>query len=190
MNLLRYSATTVCVAALAVCLAGCAPTTAPVDPGPTPTAPAEPSGGPTSAPPVDDEPAAATCENVLDAASIDAFASHGYTLSDDFVERGRDQGWPIMAFVNYGGILCQWGYANSDASEYYGLSEITPEGVAAETARLTAEGFAREPHPAGELFIGPPTEGFQEHYLFAGDHWFVAFSPSRLDEIRRNAGLA
>ena len=177
------------VGALAVCLAGCAPSTADVDSGPTRVASAEPTASPTPTP-TPTPTAAATCENVLDAASIDAFASHGYTLSDDFVERGRDQGWPIIEFVDYGGILCQWGYANSDASEYYGLSKITPEGVATETARLTAMGFVREPHTAGELFIGPPTEGIQEHYLFAGDHWFVAFSVTRLDEIRRNAGLA
>ena len=188
MNVLRSTAMAMCVGALAVCLAACAPIADDVDSTPIQTATAEPTAGPTTAPPP--TPAAATCESVLDAASIDAFASHGYTLSDDFVERGRDQGWPIMAFVDYGGILCQWGLTNSDQSEYYGLSEITPEGAAEEIARLTAEGFTREPHAAGELYVAPPNEGIREHYLFAGDHWFVAFSPSRLDEIRRNAGLA
>jgi len=95
-----------------------------------------------------------------------------------------------MAFVTNAGILCQWGVPSSDESEYYGLSEITPELAAQETARLSAEGFTREPHTAGQLFVGPPTESFREHYLFAGDHWFVAFSTERIDEIHRNAGLA
>ena len=188
MNRLRATVMAVSFGVLTVCLPGCAPTSDDVDSAPTQTATAQPTAGPTTA--SSPSPAAATCENVLDAASIDAFASHGYTLSDDFVERGRDQGWPIVAFVDYGGVLCQWGVTDSDASEYYGLSEITPDGVATETVRLTAEGFSREPHAGGELFIGQPTEGIREHYLFAGDHWFVAFSPTRIDEIRRNAGLA
>ena len=159
--------------------ASASPTAA--SPSPTPSATAEP---------VVPEADAATCDSVLDEASIDAYADYGWVASDGYEQRALDEGWPTAAFVTWGGILCQWGTPTTDASEYYGFSEITPEHEATITARLVSEGFTREDHGDGSLYVGPSTEGINEHFLFAGDHWFVGFSPSRVDEIRRNAGLS
>ena len=172
---------------LLLALAGCSapvPEATPVaEPAPTATATPEPTATPAPA-------AAPTCESVLDPASVEAFTAQDYELSDDFAERSIEEGWPEAAFVTNGGLLCQWGYPNSDASEYYGLSSLPAQNAATIEARLTAEGFVAEAHGDGELYVGPPTEGIHIHYFFAGDHWFVGFSPSRVDEIRRNAGLS
>ena len=167
-------------------LVGCAPTFPDIEVTTEPTNPASATPEPT---PIDvAEPA--DCSNVLDAASIAAFESQEYRISDDFAERAVEQGWPTAAFVTNDGLLCQWGYPQSDASEYFGLSEITPEQKATEIARLVAEGYTVAPHADGELYVAPPVEGgITVTYLFAGEHWFVGFSAARIDEIRRNAGL-
>jgi len=178
--------TAVLAAVLVLLLAGCAPSFPNIEVTTEPTNPinATPDPAPTAvANPAD-------CTNVLDDASIATFESQEYVLSADFAERAIDQNWPLAAFVTNGGLLCQWGYPQSDGSEYFGLSEITPDQKTAEVARLEAEGYSLEPHADGELYVGPPIEGgINDNYLFAGGHWFVGFSTARIDEIRRNAGL-
>jgi hypothetical protein len=176
------------VVVLALGLAGC---TAVPDMTATPAPTTAPTVAATPAPtrPPAETVADPTCTTLLDTASIDRFAAHGYELSDDFEQRAAEEGWPLLAFVTNGGLLCQWGYPQSDASEFYGLSEITAEQQAAEIQRLTGEGYSRQPHGDGELFVGPSIEGINEHYFFADAHWFVGFSPARIDEIRCNAGL-
>jgi len=178
--------TAVLAAILVLLLAGCAPSFPNIEVSTEPTNPTSATPEPTT--PSVAEPA--DCSNVLDDASIASFESQEYRISDDFAERAVEQDWPIAAFVTNGGLLCQWGYPQSDASEYFGLSKITPEQKAAEIARLVAEGYSVEPHVDGELYVGPPLEGdINDNYLFAGGHWFVGFSTARIDEIRRNAGL-
>jgi hypothetical protein len=175
--------------ALALTLGGCAPSFPDITVTETPSTPT-PASTQTPAPTTAPEAAEPACDTVLDRASLDAFASKEYRLSDDFARRAVDQGWPEAAFVTSGGLLCQWGYPQSDASEYYGLAQITPDEREAQTARLVAEGYDRQAHADGELFTGPLTEGTTLHYLFAGDHWFVGFSTARIDEIRRNAAIS
>jgi hypothetical protein len=168
-------------------VAGCAISSPDVAAEPT----AAPSASPTATPSATADPVAdaPTCNSVLDPASTDAYAAHGWVASVDYGQRALDEGWPTAAFVTWGGILCQWGMPGTDASEYYGFSEITPEHEATITARLVSEGFTREDHGDGSLYVGPTTEGINERYFFAGGHWFVGFSPGRIDEIRGNAGL-
>lgn len=178
-----------CSALLVVGLAACAPASSDTRASQTPTATATASASADPSRPSAPAAVVLTCENVLDPASVSAFAAEGFTQTHDFAQRSIDEGWPEAAFVTNGGLLCQWGYPNSDASEYYGLSEISAEHTATITARLVAEGFTREPHSDGEMFVSPPTEGVNIHYFFADEHWFVGFSPERVDEIRRNAGL-
>lgn len=176
--------TTLAVAA-ALGLAACAP--APAD-----TSEPSPSASPTpSTPTPTATPVALGCDTVLDQASIDDFTAREYQLSDDFAQRAVDQGWPEAAFVTNGGLLCQWGYPQSDATEYYGLSELSTENTTTIEARLVSEGFTAEPHGDGELYVGPLSdEAPQLFYFFAGDHWYTGFSAARIDEIRRNAGLS
>lgn len=174
--------TTLAVAA-SLGLAACAqspadsagPSASPTSPSPTPTA----------------TPVALGCDTLLDQASIDDFTGREYRLSDDFAQRAVDQGRPEAAFVTNGGLLCQWGYPQSDATEYYGLSELSADNTATIEARLVSEGFVAEPHGDGDLYVGPKSDDRpQLFYLFAGDHWYIGFSAARIDEIRRNAGLS
>ena len=182
---LRLADATALALVAALGLGGCAPTSPhlSVTTTPTPAASASaPETGSTAEP--------ATCDTLLDQVSIDAFAAEQYEPSDDFAQRAVEQGWPEAAFVTNGGLLCQWGYPQSDASEYFGLSPLPAQNAATIAARLVAEGFALHPHADGDLYAGPVSDGRpQLFYFFAADHWFVGFSVARIDEIRRNAGL-
>ena len=181
----RHALLTILAVAAALGLAACAPS--PADSGePSPSAsPPSSTSTPTAT------PVALGCDTLLDQASVDDFTAREYQLSDDFAQRAVDQGWPEAAFVTNGGLLCQWGYPQSDATEYYGLSELSADNTTTIEARLVSEGFTAEPHGNGELFVGPKSDDRpQLFYLFAGDHWYIGFSATRIDEIRRNAGLS
>ena len=178
----------VLVAVLALGLAACgASPELTATPSSTPSPVSTRTAAPTSTPA--DPAAAATCTTALDAASIDEFAANDYELSDDFAQRAIDEQWPEAAFVTAGGLLCQWGFPNSDASEYYGIAELGTDEASALSARLVADGYTPEPYADGQLLVGPVTEGIRIHYFTVGESWLTAFSPKRIDELRRNAGL-
>jgi len=187
MTTVTRLSSTVLVVGLALGLAACD-----TSPEMTATPTSKPTSDPTrtaapTSPPAD--PAAATCTSALDQASIAEFTANDFVQSDDFAQRAIDEQWPEGAFVTAGGILCQWGYPNSDSSEYYGIAELGADEASALSARLLADGYASEPYADGQVLVGPVNEGIQIHFFTVGDDWLVGFSPKRIDELRRNAGL-
>jgi hypothetical protein len=157
--------------AVAIAVTGCATTSAPdAEPSstasPTPTA-ASPSPTPTpAADPV-------TCDTLVDDADEAKYAAAGWVASPDYEQRAADEKWPTLAFVTYGGVLCQWGQPSSDATDMYGYSPITAAQADAEKARLTSAGYAVSDALGGTVFEAHG-EYLNEFYLFLDDSWYYS----------------
>jgi hypothetical protein len=165
------------VAVAAVLLTGCAGSDTPSPSGSdgtvaTPTPTTAPTSPPVAAPSGD---IPETCEDLVDDATEAEFAAMGYELSTDYDERAAEQGWPTLAFVTYGGLLCQWGVPVSDGSTVYGYSPITPEQATAEKARLLASGSTTRDGLGGELYELVHEYGM-DHYLFTDGSWYHSTS--------------
>ena len=108
----------------------------------------------------------------------------GFVQSEDFTRRMIEEGNAIARFATYGGVLCQWGVANTDASEVYAFSSLTADQAATEQARILSEGFAAT-GPNGTLF-SRASESITEYYLFTSTHWYYGWSEDRIEELRSN----
>jgi hypothetical protein len=138
-----------------------------------------------AATPVATTPTAAerTCESVIDEASIAKYGSMGYEQSEDFADRMAEEGNPLAAFVAQGGLLCQWGFPQSDATDVYALGPITDDEAAAQQVRLIGEGAVASDADGGRLYYRSG-EYVEEYYLFLSGYWYYASHPDRIDELR------
>jgi hypothetical protein len=174
----------VAIALVTALLAGCTSTGTPetgASPAPTPTT--APTSTPVTTPPAD---VPVTCEDLVDDATLADYAAGGYTLDADFEQRAADEGWPIHAFVTYGGLLCQWGYPASDASDAYGYGPITAEQAEEQREGLVAEGFTASDALGGTV-LQLASEYVTEYYLFVDDSWYYSTrGMDALEEMQRN----
>jgi hypothetical protein len=180
----RRSLAPAAIALATALLAGCA-TTATPDAGssPVPTPPTAPTSTPVTTSPAG---IPETCEDLVDDATLADYAAGGYTLSADFEQRAAVEGWPIHAFVTYGGLLCQWGYPASDASDAYGYGPITAEQAEEQRQGLVAEGFASSDALGGTV-LQLASEYVTEYYLFVDDNWYYSTrGMDALEEMHRN----
>jgi hypothetical protein len=181
---------------LSLALAGCASgsaepadTDAPVAPATSTSAPAsatEPSATPTARAM---DPDNYTCETILPPATLSVFAAQekdGFTLQDDFADRSRDFGSDLVYFVDFGGILCQWGYPSGTEPIDYGFSAITEAQATERITSLSAGGFVETDDPRGTLLVNVDTESFPGSYLFLDGYWVYASKPDMLDLITSN----
>lgn len=197
--------------AIVSCLlvAGCA-ATAPADPDPagapgssaaspeasTPPVPSPtpiPTPAPTPQPFIAPAAVSATrwaCEALLDAATIDEYLAAGFMFTEDFADRMVAEGQRIGLFVEYGGVVCQWGVPNSGDSVVYGQSSITEANAAAVVAGLVAEGYTREAAHGGELYclVDDEERVREDCFLFAGGDWFAA-PRTLIGLVQAQAGL-
>jgi hypothetical protein len=130
-----------------------------------------------------------TCETILPPTTLAVFAGQekdGFTLQDDFAERSRAFGSDLVYFVDYNGILCQWGYPSGTEPIDYGFSAITAANATERIARLSEGGFVETDDPRGTLLINADTESFPGSYLFLDDYWLYASQPDMLDLIAAN----
>jgi hypothetical protein len=151
----------------------------------TPSAPT--STSPTPAPSID--PADYSCETILPEATLTVFQSRegeGFVLQDDFAERSRNFGSDLVYFVDFGGILCQWGYPSGTEPVDYGFSVITEEQATDRQSQLTPGGFVATDDERGTRLVNVDAVSFPETYLFADDFWFYASNPDMLDIIVTN----
>jgi hypothetical protein len=185
--------------ALIVFLTGCAgatPDEAPAEaststnsaaPSTSPT----PSNVPSAAPTID--PADYTCETILPVATLAVFqdqASDGFVLQEDFEERSRNFGSDLIYFVDFGGILCQWGYPSGAEPVNYGFSEITEEQATERITQLTDGGFVVTDDERGTLLVNADPVSFPDTYLFTDDFWFYGSDADILDILAANVPAA
>ena len=150
-----------------------------------PPAPAIPQ--PSATP--DFDPAGYTCESILPPSFLDVFKARepdGFALQADFVERSRTYGGDLVAFVDLGGILCEWGYPAGGVRTSYGHSTITEAEADERLAALLSGGFVTQPDDRGTLVVNARAESFPQTYLFVDGHWFYASTPALLDVIVDN----
>lgn len=177
-------------ALLLAALTACSSETAPPESTPVPVVTATPRPTPTatSAPAAVVDPADYTCETILlptILADYQAKEIDGFTLQDDFIDRTRNFGGNIINFVDFGGIICQWGYPAGETIDY-GFSPITPEQQDAQLAQLTGGGFVEEPDDRGTLLVNADPASITETYLFTEGYWFYGSDRDVLDLIVDN----
>jgi len=165
---------------LSTVLSGCTTEPAPAPAGPS--AAAVPSRPPT-------DPTALTCDDLLSEANETAYAAIGFVAIDGFAARQTAEKSPNVAFLDYGGALCQWGVPNTDSADVFGASEIDATAEAAQRARLTAEGYVVDVHHAADRYSMVREGDVESYYLFVGGFWFYGTSEAGVDSIRQNADV-
>jgi hypothetical protein len=176
--------------ALAVALAGCASQ----NPGAAATGASTPASTPTASTPTPTPTPtfvqkAYTCPDILPPATLAVFkskASAGFTLQKDYVQRVHNFSPDLSQFADWGGILCQWAYPDTQQSVDYGFSAITAQQATTEQASLTKNGYSGTAKDHGTVFVNSDTKDFPDNYLFINGYWFYASQSSLLDLIVDN----
>jgi hypothetical protein len=170
-------------------LTGCAPhkTNSPTGASTPKTAPT--TSAPTPTPTPTFVVKAYTCRSILPPATLAVFdskASAGFTLQKDYVERVRNFSPELSQFAEWGGILCQWAYPNTQRSVDYGFSAITAQQTTTEQASLANNGYSGTAKDNGTVFVNADTADFPDTYLFINGYWFYASTNSLLELIVDN----
>jgi hypothetical protein len=158
-------------------------------PSPSESASPSPSASPTTKPKPTSPPVAAkpSCKSFLDAATLADYGSRpNWTLTkpSSFAKKLHDEGDPLAAFDTYGGVLCQWGYKNSDIVEMYAYSPISSSNATKQKTKLLNAGASAETHAGGQLFhVGADTVD-EAWYYFESGFWLWSYpDAARIDEI-------
>jgi len=182
-HLATAAVTLVVLAALTACSATPASTAAPTSsatttPSVTPT--------PTDAPAEQISLPDYTCETILPDVILDEFSkTKGFDLKDDFVDRMRALGSTLVSFVDYSGVLCQWGTADKDGVSY-GFSPITEEQSTKQRETLKTDGFVETSNDYGVL-VTNPDKAITDTYQFTDGYWFYASDAAFLTQVVENA---
>jgi hypothetical protein len=189
-------------AAVLVMLSGCAGTAddtgVPVasDSPSTSAAPTEPSSPSASATPTaapESEPAdasSATCDNLLDPATIEKFTANGAEFSDN----DKSDAPPFSDFVDYGGISCVWG-ASLNVTTAYAYGPITDAQSAKQQKQLKKDATKSGPNENGgtyyELANGEANEPDSMVFVFSPKgYWAMSFDNGGgpvIEEVVANA---
>ena len=171
-------------------LGGCAAKTPTAGPSNAPTTPASQAPStPTPAPTPVFVFKSYTCQNILPPATLAVFKSKagaGFTLQKDYVQRVRNFSPDLSQFADWGGILCQWAYPDTQSSVDYGFSPITAQQATTEQAELTKNGYTGTPKDHGTVFVNSDTKDFPDNYLFIDGYWFYTSTSSLLELIVDN----
>jgi hypothetical protein len=130
-----------------------------------------------------------TCTNILPPATLVVFrskASAGFTLQKDYVQRVRNFSADLYQFAEWGGILCQWAYPDTQQSVDYGFSAITAQQATTEQASLATNGYSGTAKDNGTVFVNADTADYPDTYLFIKGYWFYASTDSLLELIVDN----
>ncbi|MCU1424655.1 MAG: hypothetical protein JWM51_946 [Microbacteriaceae bacterium] len=140
-------------------------------PAPAPTAlPTAPTAAPEAERPLE-------CADLLSRDALDSYARSGWLATDDLYERSAMSGGMIAHFVDYGGLLCQWGIPRTDATDIYGASPINAAQSKTHQAELVAQGWEMSEQFGGTVYQKERVEqSGHESFLFLDDHWFYITS--------------
>lgn len=190
MTGIRFSRVTTGLAGvmLLTTLVACAPETAPATDKAGETempAASTPPATPTPTP----EPAVATCENLLDAITLEAILTTGFDVNpvNDYVNKIRGEGSPYALFDEYGGVVCPVNNGTR-VSELYGYSPITPENQAVQESSLQEAGWVQSSHNGGTLYVDSvPQEGIVFAFYFRSGYWWCGYDAGVIDMIVANS---
>lgn len=175
--------------ALILALAGCA-TATPVAVEPViPTTSAAPTVTPTPTMAPTQEPAAASCESLLDLDRLEQILTNGFDVNPapDYIAKIRAEGSPYALFDTYGGLLCPVNNG-SRVSELYGYSVITAEQQATQEARLATDGWAMTTVDGGSLYEqSSAQEGIVFAFYFRNGFWWCGYDAGVITMIVANS---
>jgi hypothetical protein len=183
------AAVSVTLSLTALSLAGCT-----AAPAPEPSASSTHKAASTPKPPTPEPtptfvPSSYTCESILPPPTLAVFQkkkSAGFALQSDYLQRMQNIGSNLLAFSNYGGILCQWAYPDSSSSVDYAYSPITAANATSQQAALTTTGYAPTNKYHGILYANSDPTDYPDEYLFVDGHWIQASSDAVMQLIVDN----
>jgi hypothetical protein len=136
-------------------------------------------------------PVAATCQNLIDPATLAGFASHGLAItpSADFGAKMASEGNYLSGFVAAGGLLCQVGPTGGvEASELYAWAPFVEADTIPVQSGLTSEGWSVAATSAGALYsLGSGNEQIIFRCLFNDTEMACAVNDARLAEVLAHA---
>jgi hypothetical protein len=188
-TLLGAVAVTASLSLVALALAGCSATPTPKTSATSSHAATQNPSTPTPEPTPTFVPASYTCDSILPPPTLAVFkkkASAGFTLQSDYLQRMQNIGSNLVAFSNYGGILCQWAYPDSSSSVDYAFSPISAADAAKQQAALSANGYAPTNKDHGVVYVNSDATDFPDEYLFVDGYWIQASSDAVLGLIVDN----
>lgn len=153
----------------------------------TPASPTStPSASPTAAP-----PQAASCENLVDALTLAAFAGNGNLITPPatFSAKLHDEGNAYASFFDAGGVLCQVAASGAmEASEMYGWAPFVESHAVVLQSSLTAEGWTVSASSGGTLYsLNAEADDIVRRCLFTNSEMACALTDARLAEVLANA---
>lgn len=178
---MRTALATATVLTCVIFLAGCAGSPA-IEETPVASPTSTPSETPVEEPTA--EPAALTCETLMGA---ERFA--GATIAgQDYLDKIRAEGAPIVQFLDYGGILCAVQTGN-EIGAFYAFSLIGEAEQAAEEARLVSEeALVASSVDGGTLYSTPDAAAnpYALSHFFRDGNWWMASTPESVALIVAN----
>ena len=87
------------------------------------------------------KPAELDCRTLVTPAAWTELTSNGFQPSEGFETKARSEGGDLARLLDLGGIVCQWGYPQSDATVVLGFAHVTPKQEALERAHLASHGW-------------------------------------------------
>lgn len=166
------------------------PSAAPTTTAAAPTQPASQAPTPTASPSAE----AATCESLLDPATIEKNEADGAELTDqdEYAKKLTDEDNFLARFVTYGGIVCQMGIPNSDGVVLWAYGPITADQSAEVTDVLENDDeveFETGPNENGGTYFSAGDD--REIYVFSpAGYWAYSLDngfPNVIEEVVKNA---
>jgi hypothetical protein len=100
---------------------------------------------------------ALTCDSIITSTARVQLNSHGNVPNPDFQEKVRAEGGDLAHLLNFGGVACQWGQDESDATFVLAFAFVTKSQAEQERAYLSANGWASSSQTAGSELWSPTT---------------------------------
>ncbi len=155
-------------------LTGCASPTidAPAstpEPSASASLPPAPSPTPTRAP--------VTCQTLVTPTALQKLTSGGSEFTADFEEKVRSEPavFGLRTFLDYGGIVCQWGFPNSDSVTVLAYSPLTVEQATLVRTNLLSDGWTpATQHDGSKIWTTTNLDsymGYHPAYVVAAGSW-------------------
>jgi hypothetical protein len=162
--------------AITIGLTGCTPTTDTNTPPPTPKSTPTSSSSTSPTPARSTAPKPLSCQNIVTPDALSGLTTSPWAYVEDFPDRMRQS--EFAAFMDDGGVLCMWGYPNSDIVVILAYSPISDAQAAQQRKRLSDSGWESKTQPDGSERWTHVDESLNslgtETYVFRAGNWRYA----------------